>query len=267
MKKIKRAVTVKKVLESGIDPITTLYVPIYDCYTRNVIGAIARTSINSFDQGVFSEKDYSFVYENMPIGEELCAYAVRSAEKIIDKLVAQNSPIKWVSVYCPINYLMSGKLYDFLEKQIKYAHFKNAKSLVLHFGQEILFQSAADLKKVLTGIKSLGIKTLLYGFATRQTPVCAINDIPFDYVLLDKEISALMSKKETSSAMEYFIKYLGALNVGTIATNVDDSELIRLMLNAGCTGYVPCETGKKAESQNLSAEQMLSMAEADDERW
>jgi diguanylate cyclase (GGDEF)-like protein/PAS domain S-box-containing protein len=124
----------------------------------------------------------------------------------------------------------------------------------LEVTESLLIENLGEVSRKLNRLKEMGISIALDDFGTGYSSLQYINQLPFDYVKLDKSfVARLFDSEKDMRLLRTIINMAGELRLEVIAEGVETREQLDWLTGAGCgkvQGYlfskpVPWENVKK----------------------
>lgn len=229
----------KMTVESGVIPLELKYCGIYGCYSKKPIAFRTLTQVNSILLGTLTPYEYSFVTDNTDRGIKLASWSIVEAMGHINKCVSQGKDFEWISVRCPVNMATATDMYEFVGRIIEENKFEHPEKLCLEFSHSILFEDEAKARLSILDMKLLKVRTLMSGCASSFCPTEKLMVIPFDNVLIDPKMTALVNDRNKDKVIASLLAYIRSMRIDAIGEGVMDDDQIRALNRADCFGYIP----------------------------
>jgi diguanylate cyclase (GGDEF)-like protein len=105
----------------------------------------------------------------------------------------------------------------------------------LEVTESLLIENLGEVSRKLNRLKELGIRIALDDFGTGYSSLQYINQLPFDYVKLDKSfVARLFESEKDERLLRTIINMAGELRLEVIAEGVDTQEQLEWLTRAGC---------------------------------
>lgn len=112
----------------------------------------------------------------------------------------------------------------------------------LEVTESLLIENLGEVSRKLNRLKELGIRIALDDFGTGYSSLQYINQLPFDYVKLDKSfVARLFESEKDERLLRTIIHMAGELRLEVIAEGVETQEQLEWLTRAGCAkvqGYL-----------------------------
>ncbi len=108
--------------------------------------------------------------------------------------------------------------------------------LEVELTEHALVTDLASAKRVISSLKSVGIKIALDDFGTGYSSLCYLSELPFDKIKIDRSFIKTLHEREESAKVVNAIVGLGrSLGVTTIAEGVETEREAAFLREIGCT--------------------------------
>lgn len=239
-----------KTLDSGIAPIEIKFIPVMSTSTRQTFAFRTVMQLNTQSLGVLLPADYEPVAARTVQCLNLALSNIADISDFIALAKDYGIKIDWLSAACPVRMLTKGSAAKLLDEHFSEIGFSDPSQLCLEFPSQVLFENREKAASELNALKFMGIKTVLTGYGDDYCPTLRLAGFPFDYVILDRNVTQKMAAPESAQSVSALIAYIKGLGIDVIAEGVTGNELISDFFRADCRGYIP------------EPDKLLSMSEA-----
>ena len=137
------------------------------------------------------------------------------------------------------------------------------RRLEVELTEHALVADLASAKRVISSLKSVGIKIALDDFGTGYSSLCYLSELPFDKIKIDRSFIKKLHEREESAKIVNAIVGLGrSLGVPTIAEGVETESEAAFLREIGCPvaqGFYYSTPVPAAELPKLVAALSLSL--------
>lgn len=229
-------IQLRSALSSEIEPITVYKQPVFSCSgSPDPIAFRTETVLNSTLVGRLDPADYQSTADKSARGILLADRTLYAVCKAISLLPENEIHLRWISLYCPVSMITETDLIETLGKLFG-GDKEKRKKLMLEFPVSCLYEESDKLRSTLLDMKLLGVKSALTGYGSEYCPMMRLASFPFDCVILDPGVRALM--QQDPKAAETLIAYARSLHIDVVATGIENGEEeAPLYYRADCFGY------------------------------
>jgi EAL domain-containing protein (putative c-di-GMP-specific phosphodiesterase class I) len=105
----------------------------------------------------------------------------------------------------------------------------------LEVTESLLIENLGEVSRKLHRLKEMGVSIALDDFGTGYSSLQYINQLPFDYVKLDKSfVARLFDSEKDMRLLRTIINMAGELRLEVIAEGVETQEQLEWLTRAGC---------------------------------
>ena len=226
-------------IDSGVAPIEIRYSQINACYRKLPIAYRSYTYINSMVEGVISPEKYAFAADETEEGVRLTKYNLKAAMSAIEKFIVAGRKIEFVTARISPRLVRETDFYAFIQSIIDENGFQFPDKLCLEFPRTVLFEDPDKTRSAILSMKLLKVKTMLAGVGEKDSPVTPLLEIPFDYLLISPQLTALADDRDHGANITAFLAFLRGLPANLIGDGVLNDEQIISLSRADCFGYIP----------------------------
>ncbi len=231
---------VSATIRSGNEPLKLTYIGIYDGHLGRAIAYRTQTevfcaSFGSVGQGYESKLDFT------ETGKDLTVRNVVHGIRELRELAIAGIKPEWISVNATASFLTEDGIYEKMQSLLTKEACDGPEKICLEFNKSIFTADREKVRKGLTDLKTLGIKTLLGNFATDGFPITTLLDVPVDYVILTPEVTALAVDRNKEDVLPSLVRFLRSMSVQTIAAGVTNDAVIKELNKMECYGVIPAE--------------------------
>lgn len=246
--------TVNETVLSGIAPLQLTYLGVFDGFGECPVAYRAHTALFTTATGIID--DPMNVVKEDELGILVTLRALAHAIRCMETLLDRNRTTQWIAVEASGQLLLADDAYGMLVEVLEAEHCRDAKRICLEFPPYVMGLDRAKVQKSMRDVKaaglSIGIATIDKAFAASE-----LMDLPVDYVVLDKELSALATDRNKTGVLAAMIAFMHTMDVQCVADGVSDDDQIRELTAVECFGFVPAE--------NYVGEFMLPMGYREEE--
>ena len=227
---------VRETLESGVEPVTLVYDPVYNCGMQDITGYRTRLVINSITLGELGPEAYSITAEQSERASRIAQLTFRLALRKINEFADNGTKFEFISCPCPATLLLNGDLPEQLTGLFG-GDKKKLGKLCIEFPASILYNDPADFREKLLDLQVIGARTLISGFGSEFCPVLRLAMFPFNFVMLDPEQTSFMQDPERHQTAEAVVEYINGLHAQAIACGIADHESSAPWYKCNAFGY------------------------------
>lgn len=237
----------ERVLESGVQPIKTLFTPVFDCYSAQTVAYVGKTYLAGGSLGVLTPEEYLPVIDNLNnalnvLTATLGDFCEQSACFSLDLY-----RIEFFSFPAALSCLSDENLYNSLHSlTAPYRALKGKICLV--FDKTVLCKDENLLIKAFADIRSAGLKIAIKGFGDKYMPLSLLGTVTPDYLFLNGKETAKAEDKKLFAPVGALIKYATNLGIKTIAECAKTDKGIRELSLVECFGATVCDGYKGLRS-------------------
>jgi diguanylate cyclase len=142
-----------------------------------------------------------------------------------------------------------------LVNEIRGALVKNnmlAKYLEIEITESSALSDPARVKKVLSGLMDLGVKTSIDDYGTGYSSLLYLQQLPLNYLKIDQQfIREMRTDKSSEAIVRSTMKLAKNLNIEVIAEGVDDVRVYKQLKRLGCYGVQGFLFSKAVEAESI----------------
>lgn len=226
-------------VRSGLLPLECRYSQINSCFRRLPMAYRSYTYINSVTEGIIPPEKYAYAADTGESGMKLARWNICAAIKAVRAFEAAGRHIEFVTARCPAKLAFEDDLYTYVKNILDENDFHSPEKLCLEFPQTVLYQNEDKVRLSLLNMKLLKVRTMMSGAGSKDCPVTAILNLPFDYVLLSPMITMLSDSRARGKAINALIGFYRSLSINVICDGVSNDQQISNLNRADCVGYIP----------------------------
>ncbi len=228
--------------ESGVAPVELLLTEIDSPFTERPVAYRTETVLHSIPLGAdLLPEDYTATAERADRALPLLKEGLRLAIEAHRALRAAEKPVKWISVAAPVSLLGREDLCPAITGLLAEEHFEKPGALCLSFSKEILTFPDDATVRGLRDLRPLGVRTMVTGCDAKTSPLGMLASLAVDFVLLDRETTALLGDRDHPMLFSSLTGYLTGMGVRILADGITDSDGVRALTRCDCSGYIPDE--------------------------
>ncbi len=240
---------VSALLSTGTEPLTMTREIV-----RNVSDGLPRAyrttlRINSPELGTINDEDYVVTAERTKRSTLLFDRALMYAHRAIMQCRTAGLDFDWLSVRCPPSVVTREGLIGTI-RRIFAGNEDMLPRLCIEFPTQLLYDQSDKIDDVLAEIKSMGIKTMLYGFGEDYCPTMRLLTYSFDYVALHANVVEMMRVPRTQASALALMAYVKGLSAELIVPGLDSAELSAYESQA-CYGYTDRFPGRLFDEEGI----------------
>ena len=210
------------------------YEPKVEIHTGRITGMEALIRWQHPELGLLPPVEFIGLAENsgliVPIGAWVLRTACASSQKLQNRLAA---PLT-VSVNLSARQFEDKHLLREIERALKESALKPG-SLEIEITESIVMKDIQGSKKILEGIKSMGIRLAIDDFGTGSTSILSLKRFPFDCIKIDRSfIKDIPHDPDDVAITQLIIALAHSLRLKVIAEGVETREQLDFLTELGC---------------------------------
>jgi EAL domain-containing protein (putative c-di-GMP-specific phosphodiesterase class I) len=108
-------------------------------------------------------------------------------------------------------------------------------SLSLEITENVLFQESANIEKILTSLKTLGVQLEVDDFGTGYSSLSRLDRYPFDAIKIDQSLVFRMGMdKRSADVIKGVVSLAKRLNLSLIAEGIENGDNAEVLATIGC---------------------------------
>ncbi|WP_176212656.1 bifunctional diguanylate cyclase/phosphodiesterase [Clostridium acidisoli] len=227
------------------------YQPEYDTSSMKIVGAEALIRWGTGSHGVLESKDFIKIAIKNGMENNINKVLIDKVCNQIKKL--EQKGIEYIDIYVNV----SGKLMmkkEFLEriKNIIASRGIDASKIVIEIPEKMLNRVDDRVIKVISYIRSMGIKVFLDDFGAKYSSLNHLMHLPVDGIKIDKAIvNAINKNSKTIVVFQNIMRMSRELNVEVIAKGVETQKEIEILKKMGCTKVQGFALGRPMDEKSF----------------
>lgn len=224
-------------LESGIEPISMHYIPIYSADDQKPFALKAQMNLNSTFLGHLSPKQYEVIADRTIRSERLAQLAITYSAKDFEQFQSNLYDIRFTTVRMPVRAAKMSFM-NSIERLLEKNAFIIPERICLQFSVQLLFEQQEVVTEALRKLKSIGFKTMLSDFGDEFCPLMRLTTLPFDYILLHPAVTTLIETRATTNQAYALIEFVKDNGFDVLLEAADTDRAKSEASNTGCKGYI-----------------------------
>ena len=229
---------VNETVLSGIAPLQQRYVGVFDGYVECPEAYVARTELFSSVNGTM--KEIRELIDDKEIGVRVTmrnlAHGIRTMQALRDK----GRTTRWLSIEASTSLLLCDDVFSMLDEVIKSESFTEPERICFEFLPSIMNADREKVQKGLADVKAAGFLIAIAPI-DRDFALSLLMDMPVDYVVLSKEMTALTTDRNKPGFLAAMIGLLQTMRISVVADGVKNDDEIRELTTVECFGFIPTE--------------------------
>lgn len=231
-------------LDSGIKPIEVSFIPLFDAYGEETTALYIDSRINSLAVGTIESSMVNDALKTDETSAEYCLRIIEKSAQYLTALKVGGARIKKIMVNCPISLAKKENLCGELKSIIEKAELKDATSLCLVFGSEILSaENLEQTKSLFADIEAANISTGIKGFGKIDFPMTTLLKLSPSVLFLDGCITKEAAGRKRP-AVQALIQYAKGLDADIVADGVSNDEELKALRSEDCLGVMVADDYK-----------------------
>ncbi|NEY71724.1 EAL domain-containing protein [Bacillus mesophilus] len=231
IRKLKIETEIKKAIEKN--QLEIFYQPKFDLKTKTIVGMEALLRWRHPELGNISPFEFIPIAEETGcidyIGEWVLEHACRQNKTWQD----QGYPPLCVSVNASVRQFQNGDFVEMVNRILVESKLK-PQYLEIEITESIM-QNIIESKRVLNGLRALGVKASLDDFGTGYSSLHVLKDLPIDTIKIDKSFIDDVTDYRHQSVVKSIIDIGMNLNLNVVAEGIERKEQVEMLLEYECT--------------------------------
>ena len=229
--------SVDEIISSGTIPLELEYYSINSLNDddRKQFGFRTIVRINSPQLGVLYPEQYRIVSNRTSQCVKLSTWAFNKIIDDADKFLSKYPDDFILTIYFPVRMLLKSdikRLLNSIPQEKKYI----IPHLAIEFSSDILLMISPQLIESLNELKStFNLKLIMSEYGDEFCPVLKLEGLPFDYIILSRNISN--PKALSTVSVRSVINIIKNLSMTCMLENTGKRALIDMALESGCDLY------------------------------
>jgi len=209
-------------------PIELRYTPILDAHVGAPVAYRSTSVVYSKALGTLVEADYFYAadYGNNT-GVKLSEWNISEVLRHIKLFLKNDYQVEFLTAKCTSSFAALEDAGKKVESILKKIGCDNPGMLCLEFPQSMLYHSGENARKTVLDLKLLGVKTMVSGCGTSESPMSKFMEIPADFALLDSGTTALIRDRNNPFVLSKLAGYLKSLGLTIIADGGETDDEFR----------------------------------------
>ena len=236
----------RRTLGSGVKPIETTLIPVFEADFGDVAAYRMQLKINSVVAGVLGENDYLSAQIPEDIAVKYALRSVRKAVAAFAELTKNNLPCSMLFVRCPVALIYAENAGGLLASELSGAATENdvdarafAGKICLEFDASATDADGETLNTFFAEARALSLKIAVdglggEGFALEKL-LCACPDFAFT----SARLNAIATDAEKKNALAPVVNLLANLGGKVVAAEIENDEELREYRARDIFGFVP----------------------------
>ena len=229
---------VNETVLSGIAPLQQRFVGVFDGYVECPEAYIAHTQLFSSASGTID--NVRDLIDNDEIGVRVTIRNLTHGIRTMQSLRDNGRTTSFIGIEASASLLKEEDVSVLLEEVVGKERFSEPERICFIFTPSIMSEDRDIVKKGLSDVKALGFMIAIAP-VNADFAVSAMMDLPVDYVILSKDLTALATDRNKTGVLAAMIGLLHAMRIGVIADGVNDDDEIRELTTVECFGFIPTE--------------------------
>lgn len=236
-KSIEERLYIERELRKAMDDLSQFelwYQPKFHTETRRIVGAEALVRWNHPTQGYIGPDKFIPVAESTDFILQLGEYLIRLAAKQAAEWRSQYGQGFYIALNLSPRQLHRQDLVGIFQQVLSEFHLP-ACAFHVEVTETLLLSDSERIKKVLTGIRDLGIKIWLDDFGTGYSSLSYLQEYQFDGVKIDRSfIFCLSPENNNTSLIEAILSIAKSMKMQSVAEGIETEHQCLLLEQLGC---------------------------------
>ena len=187
------------VQDSGFEPLRLNFETVHQFSSPRLLLRSTLT-VQSLEVGVLEQEQYRYVVRRTQQSQQLFQRQLQKVMEALPELMKKNPRLEAVTV--PIYNRMLKKangaagIFEALTAHPQVS----AQNLCIEVSADILYEDLEPLAAELQRIRNMGVKIAIWELGDPFCPLLRLQQIPYDYLILDSYPVSLLQKEETQAA-------------------------------------------------------------------
>jgi len=244
------------------DELEVYYQPKLDVSQNKIRSVEALIRWNHPSKGQISPHEFVNVAEECGLISELGAYVLQTACTQTQAWEAQGLGQLSVSVNLSPRQLRDADLEALIIKTLETTRIP-AENLELELTESTIMEDSKSAIKLLSALRSLGIKVSIDDFGTGYSSLSYLKELPVDILKIDRSfVEGIESSKAQKAIVKAIIVLGDSLNLQVVAEGVETEAQLSLLSNYGCDfiqGYLVSKPLTAANMESILESQIPKM--------
>ncbi|WP_072036449.1 EAL domain-containing protein [Vibrio sinaloensis] len=236
-KSIEERLYIERELRKAMDDLSQFelwYQPKFHTETRRIVGAEALVRWNHPTQGYIGPDKFIPVAESTDFILQLGEYLIRLAAKQAAEWRSQYGRGFYIALNLSPRQLHRQDLVGIFQQVLSEFHLP-ACAFHVEVTETLLLSDSERIKKVLAGIRDLGIKIWLDDFGTGYSSLSYLQEYQFDGVKIDRSfIFCLSPENNNTSLIEAILSIAKSMKMQSVAEGIETEHQCLLLEQLGC---------------------------------
>ncbi len=236
-KSIEERLYIERELRKAMDDLSQFelwYQPKFHTETRRIVGAEALVRWNHPTQGYIGPDKFIPVAESTDFILQLGEYLIRLAAKQAAEWRSQYDQGFYIALNLSPRQLHRQDLVGIFQQVLSEFHLP-ACAFHVEVTETLLLSDSERIKKVLAGIRDLGIKIWLDDFGTGYSSLSYLQEYQFDGVKIDRSfIFCLSPENNNTSLIEAILSIAKSMKMQSVAEGIETEHQCLLLEQLGC---------------------------------
>lgn len=208
--------------------------PIYSLPERKIAGVETLARWNHPVRGLLLPGDFITTAEHIGLVPRIDSLMMMHAMESIQRLHSFNISSISFSVNSSPLFFKTPQAADIIEGMLKQSG-ADPSLFILEVTESLLIENLEEVSRMLFRLKNYGIKIALDDFGTGYSSLRYLNELPFDFVKLDRSfVSKLLTSEKDRRLLKTIINMAHDLNLEVIAEGVEKEAELLWLEEAGC---------------------------------
>lgn len=209
--------------------------PIYSLPERKIAGFETLVRWNHPVRGLLLPGTFIETAEHIGLAPRIDILMMKQAMESIERLRSLGkAPSHYFSANSSPIFFKASSAVDRIEGILKESG-ADPSLFILEVTESLLIENLRDVSRMLFRLKAFGIKIALDDFGTGYSSLQYINELPFDFLKLDRSfVSKLLTSEKDERLLKTMINMADELGLEVIAEGVEKEEELLWLEKAGC---------------------------------
>lgn len=225
----------KQTLTMGVAPLQLLYSAVMTSHRYQPVAVRGILRVNSVEHGVLLPSQYRIAANRSGLSARLALWSLERAVETLTEWRASGNPFRYLSIEVPADLLLD----DRLERRLRCIAREGMirmDQLCLEFPADLLTMAREASVASLGRLKQFGVRLSVCGIGGAFCPLMRLAGLPFDVVVLDREITEALHRGERE-AVNGVVAFVRALGCETVLDVADHNDLIPKLRDCAIDGY------------------------------
>lgn len=230
-----RSLEIERIIRNALenDGITCFLQPQYDL-SHKLCGFEALARMKDEDGNFVSPAEFIPVAESRGLVDQIDVRVFSKAAEFLNDVIEKTESKITISTNVSVKHLMKN---DFLQETQSILNLYSipADRVEIEITESIMIDSTEKALKCINELKKMGFKIAIDDFGTGYSSLSYLNNLPSDYLKIDKSFIDVMNDNESTKQYVATIISIGhILHLGVISEGVESDDQIDTLRSVGC---------------------------------